>query len=72
MQESSVELILHTIYSEIKHDPDNAITNLSNLLVGMVGTKLMGMFGGRIVTRYVMFDLKKWLYFRKCKSLANE
>ena len=44
--------------------------NLSILLIGMVGQKIVAQFGSKIVARYCMYLAQKWWYFHKCKKAS--
>ena len=62
--------IIFTIYNDIQQDSDNAIQNLSILIIGMVAQKVATHFMSKIIGRYLIFQAQKWLYFYQCKAAS--
>ena len=57
-------------YSGVQTDREQELQKLNKLLLGMVVAKIAAMFSSRVGTKYVIYQIKKHLYFKKCQALA--
>ena len=57
-------------FSGIETDREKKLQELNMLLLGMVVSKIVAMFSSRVGTKFVIYQIKKYLYFKKCNALA--